>query len=419
MGKIWIVARHEFAVASSRLGYRIFIASVPTLALAGLIIAAILQVAQTDAGQDRSPAPEPLGYVDLTAGSGGGEPHFTRFHSQGNVAFTRYPDRQTAAGALLSDEIERLFIFPGDYVTSGVVEEVRLAGTLRLDTARHNEALHRFILENLASIHLEQEQLERVINPYRLVVSEVTASGAPADENPTGAERGFFVVVIGLFLMSSVTSSGYLLQGLVEEKESRVMEVLLSALTAEQLILGKLIGLGAASLLQLAVWAASVAGSLLVISRIRELPITVTDLPAAEWLLVACAYFFLGYVFIGTILAAIGAVTTNHQQAGNITALVLFPIMAPLWAVAILIEDPESPIVRTLSFIPFTAPVASLMRLGLGSSMGGLEILASITVLCVSVAIVMWLTVRLLRAYLLTYSHPPSPMALLRTLRGG
>ena len=162
------------------------------------------------------------------------------------------------------------------------------------------------------------------------------------------------------------------------------------------------------------------AGSLLVISRIRELPITVTiHLPAAEWLLVACAYFFLGYVFIGTILAAIGAVTTNHQQAGNITALVLFPIMAPLWAVAILIEDPESPIVRALSFVPFTAPVASLMRLGAGESMGGLEVLASLAVLFMSVAIALWLTVRLLRAYLLTYSHPPGPAALFRTLRGG
>ena len=357
-----------------------------------------------------------FGYVDLTTGEDG-QPRFTRFQRQGSTVFTAYPDRQTATGALLEGRIERLFVFPADYLETGTVVEVREESAGLFGAGRRDGALHRFVVENLTFGQVDSERIERIITPYRLVIDEVTESGAPADEDSDVADSLLFVAVSLLFLVSAFTASGYLLQGLSEEKENRIMEVLLSSIEPEHLMLGKLIGLGAASLLQVAVWAVSGVGFLLALGRMIGVPSELTHVPSAGWLFIAFAYFLLGYALIGTLLAAIGAVTTNQQQAGSITAFVMLPAIAPMWFLPALLDDPDGTLARALSFVPITAPMASLMRLSLGG-MDGLEVFVSLAVLSLSVAIVVWLTARLFRAYLLAYGQPPRMGDLLRTLRG-
>ena len=421
MRKTWLVARHEFSVTLGRLAYRIFVASVPVLAILGLVGAAVFQTVRSDTSEEDTPSAIPpetfmFGYVDLTTGEDG-QPRFTRFQRQGSTVFTPYPDRQTATGALLEGRIERLFVFPADYLETGTVVEVREESAGLFGAGRRDGALHRFVVENLTFGQVDSERIERIITPYRLVIDEVTESGAPADEDSDVADSLLFVAVSLLFLVSAFTASGYLLQGLSEEKENRIMEVLLSSIEPEHLMLGKLIGLGAASLLQVAVWAVSGVGFLLVLGRMIGVPSELTHVPSAGWLFVAFAYFLLGYALIGTLLAAIGAVTTNQRQAGNITAFVMLPAIAPMWFLPALLHDPDGTLARALSFVPITAPVASLMRLSLGG-MDGLEVFVSLAALSLSVAIVVWLMARLFRAYLLAYGQPPRMGDLLRTLRG-
>ena len=421
MRKTWLVARHEFSVTLGRLAYRIFVASVPVLAILGLVGAAVFQTVRSDTSEEDTPSAIPpetfmFGYVDLTTGEDG-QPRFTRFQRQGSTVFTAYPDRQTATGALLEGRIERLFVFPADYLETGTVVEVREESAGLFGAGRRDGALHRFVVENLTFGQVDSERIERIITPYRLVIDEVTESGAPADEDSDVADSLLFVAVSLLFLVSAFTASGYLLQGLSEEKENRIMEVLLSSIEPEHLMLGKLIGLGAASLLQVAVWAVSGVGFLLALGRMIGVPSELTHVPSAGWLFVAFAYFLLGYALIGTLLAAIGAVTTNQRQAGNITAFVMLPAIVPMWFLPALLHDPDGTLARALSFVPITAPMASLMRLSLGG-MDGLEVFVSLAVLSLSVAIVVWLTARLFRAYLLAYGQPPRMGDLLRTLRG-
>ena len=197
------------------------------------------------------------------------------------------------------------------------------------------------------------------------------------------------------------------------------MEVLLSSIKPEHLMFGKLIGLGAASLLQIAVWAVAGVAFLLALDLIIDLPFELTRelVPSPGRLLIAFAYFLLGYALIGTLLAAIGAVTTNQRQAGNITAFMILPAVAPMLFLDVLLQDPEGTLARILSFVPITAPVTSLMRLSLGG-MDGLDVLLSLVVLSLSVAVVVWLTARLFRAYLLVYGQQPRMGHLIRTLRG-
>ena len=422
MRKTWLVARHEFSVTLGRLSYRIFAASVPVLAIVALIGIAIFQAVSSDNTFQEDTATRPkavtFGYVDRTMGEGG-QPLFTGFQRQGDTVFAPYADQEAATRELLEGRIDRLFVFPADYLETGTVLEVRKERAGLFDAGGQNSALRRFVVENLFAEQFGSERLERIVTPYRLVIDEVSESGVPADEDADPSDSLLFIAASILLLVSVFTASGYLLQGLTEEKENRIMEVLLSSIKPEHLMFGKLIGLGAASLLQIAVWTVASGGFLLVLNLIIDLPVELTRelVPSPARLLIAFAYFLLGYGFIGTLLAAIGAVTTNQRQAGNITAFVILPAVAPMWFMVVLLENPEGTLARVLSFVPITAPVTSLTRLSLGG-MDGIDVFLSLAVLTFSVAVVVWLTARLFRTYLLVYGQQPSMGHLIRTLRG-
>ena len=210
--------------------------------------------------------------MDLTAGEDG-RPLFSRFQLQGNTVFKAYPHQDAATQDLLSGRIDRYYVFGMDYPDTGIVHEVReqRAGLSFEEGGRG--ALHRFVLENLFEGQVEPDQLDRIRTPYRIVTVEVGESGAPSESDlDVGATLTFIAAGI-LLLVSGFTASGYLLQGLTEEKENRIMEVLLSSIKPEHMMFGKLLGLGAASLLQVAVWAATGVVFLLVLNLIVELPI--------------------------------------------------------------------------------------------------------------------------------------------------
>ena len=424
MSKTWLVARHEFSVTLGRLSYRLFVASVPALSIVALIGIAVFQAVRSDdsstegASIAANEAAGTYGYVDLTSDQDG-RPLFTAYQRQGNTVFAPYPDQETATNELLEGRIDRLFVFPADFVETGTVMEVREERAGLIDAGGRNGALRGFVVENLFAGQVSPDRLERIVTPYRLVIDEVSESGAPADSDFAAGDTLAFVAASVLLLVSGFTASGYLLQGLTEEKENRIMEVLLSSIKPEHLMFGKLVGLGAASLLQIAIWTATAVASLLALNLILDLPIELTSetVPAPGKLLIALAYFLLGYALIGTLMAAIGAVTTNQRQAGNISAFVIMPAAAPMWFMFLLLEEPDGALASLLSFIPITAPVASLTRLSLGG-MDGLEVFLSLSALSLSVAGIVWLTAKLFRAYLLVYGQQPSLSHLVRTLRG-
>ena len=155
---------------------------------------------------------------------------------------------------------------------------------------------------------------------------------------------------------------------------------------------------------------------LLILGRVVDIPdLDLTFSLGA--LILALAYFLLGYAFVGTLMAAIGGVTTSPQEANNITVFVVLPAVSPVWFASFLIQDPEGVVARILSFIPFTAPVASMIRLAFGG-MGAIDVVISLLLLSAGVAAAVWLATRLFRAYLLMYGQRPRIVDILRTVRG-
>ena len=184
----------------------------------------------------------------------------------------------------------------------------------------------------------------------------LAARGATGGAGRFGASSRLFTTVLALF-----TSTGTLLQGLGEEKENRIMEVLLSSLTPGQLISGKVLGLGASGLLQMVIWVVAGLGVLSLASD--QIPAFADiSLPGASALL-GILYFVLGYMLFGTLFACVGAITPTAREGNQLVPIFVIPAIIPFYASYLIQSDPSGAFARVLTFFPLSAPVAVLVRL--------------------------------------------------------
>ena len=169
---------------------------------------------------------------------------------------------------------------------------------------------------------------------------------------------------------------------------------------------------------QVAVWLVSAIGFLLALGRISEIPAGLIAPPGPWPLLAAACYFLLGYALFGTLMGALGAVTTTQRESGQVTAVIVLPAMVPFWTLAQLLEHPDGALAQALSYFPLTAPLTAMVRLGIGG-MDLLQVLTSLAVMALFVALVVVGTLRLFRTYLLTTGSRPGARALVRTVLRG
>ncbi len=426
VGSVRIVTRHEFRTAVTRPSYIILTAAVPVLvalAVAGFAVFTLVTredaEAETASSAESSAQTPRLGYVDLTDGPA----LFGAHQEQPGAAFVPVPDRGAGVAALNDEQIDALFVFPPDYAETGTVVRVRIAddggGVFGSDGPSYSGALRGFVLSNLFADEVPAGLAERLRIPYTLVIEEVRPDGAEEESEGFDLGRAAFFAVAGISLLFSVFfSSGYVLNALVEEKENRVMEVLLSSVKPDALLLGKFFGLGAAGLLQMAAWLGAVGAGVLVLGLIVDVPTDLLTMPGVGDIAVAAGYFLFGYALFASLMAAVGAVTTSLREANQISAIVIVPAFIPVWLNFILFTEPEGTVARVLTYIPVTAPVTGFIRLAIGA-MGPLETVAALLVLAASAAGALWLAMRLFRAYLLMYGKRPTLKDMARSVVSG
>jgi ABC-2 type transport system permease protein len=204
----------------------------------------------------------------------------------------------------------------------------------------------------------------------------------------------------GLLFMSS----GYLMGAVVEEKENRMVEVLMTSLSAGQLMAGKIVGVVLVSLTQFAAWVLFavvvivVGGGLLDIQLLQSLTLDVG-------LLVALLLIFLpSLIMIAGLMTALGASVTEAQEAQQASAIFILPVMGPLWLAALIMEHPNGPLALLLSLFPLTSLGTYSLRLGFGKVPAWqLALSAGILTLCAIGAI--WFAGKAFRLGMLRYGR--------------
>ncbi len=350
-----------------------------------------------------------IGYVDESGG-------FGQYTSQGNIMLVRFDTPDEATKALVKGDIKEYFVIPSDYVSIGVISRYTMQKELYPPPAT-TTAINKFLLSNLLAGKVPTTTVARIEAPLNLVTITLTATGTVAPEQ---GGLGNFIIpgVFSLLLaLSIIFSSTYLLQGLGEEKESRLIEILLSSVSTRQLLIGKVLGIGAAGLAQVVVWVVSAPLLLnLASSSIRGF-ISTIQIPA-NFLVLAVVYFILGYLLYAVLSAGIGAISSSSREGQQLIGIFILPLLAPLWFMSLLMLLPNNPIWVILSIFPFTAPVLVMLRLGV-SNVPAWELAASIVVLVLSIIGGLLLTAKVLRTYLLMYGKRPNLGEIIRSLRSG
>ena len=202
-------------------------------------------------------------------------------------------------------------------------------------------------------------------------VQQAVAGAAPVVEPLEPAEEGGFdgpayllsTVMISLLLFALIGSGSIIAMGVVEEKTSRVVEILLATIRPTQLLAGKIVGIGLYGLFQVALLSGALFASLAVFGVMDDVDVDVSG--ALGWLLL---WFLLGYVIFALLFGGFAALVSRQEEIGSVTTPLMFLLFVPFYVTMFLVpNDPDTTLVRVLSQIPFFSPFMMPVRDAFGS----------------------------------------------------
>lgn len=214
---------------------------------------------------------------------------------------------------------------------------------------------------------------------------------------------GLFLV---LFYFVIAMFGGQMLSSTTEEKENRVIEMLLTSVDARTLIVGKIIAVIALGLLQVLLIATpAIIGYLLLHDNLSLPSLDLSSLVFDAWRIGSSfVIFILSFLFFTGLLVAIGAAVPTAKEANGFIGVVMMLLFAPLYAASLFVSNPESGIVQFLSYFPLTSPIPLLLRNAVGN-LSASEALIACALLFVATVFIIRLAVRLFRFGALEYSR--------------
>ncbi len=287
-------------------------------------------------------------------------------------------------------------------------------------------ALERTIGEVVSAVRLEREGVDpRVVArariPVRLETKKI-AGGKTTGE--TAAQSFSLAYFMGIILYTAILLYGInVMSSVLEEKTTRIVEVLVSSLRPFQLMLGKVLGVGAVSIFQFLIW--GVSARLLFTHRPAFL--TGRDVGEADQIFqvphvsgataaVFITYFLGGFFLYSAMFAAVGAISSSEQEARQAQQPISWLLVLSFVSMFGMLNDPGSAFAITLSLIPFSSPIAMPVRWAAGN-LPTYEVALSLAILGVSIVVVTWIAARIYRVGILMTGKRPNLRELVRWVR--
>ncbi len=270
----------------------------------------------------------------------------------------------------------------------------------------------------LRAAGIDPSTLTEALRPTPFVAREVSAEGHGA---AASGEAMFMTAIIAVFVIYFVILlyGNNVLRGVREEKENRVVEIVLSSIRAEQLMAGKVFGIGGACLLQVAIWVAVAAIVAAfgedIVRAIGGEPPTLPNLPLSA-AFVYVAFFAGGFFLYASIYAALGSIASSGQDAQNMQFAAMAPLMVAFFMAFGVMNDPESRLAVVASLIPFT----SLIVVPLSAILGAIpwtQVVLAAAILALTCWGTLWLAGRIYRVTVLATGQRPSLRRLWRWVR--
>ena len=422
MNKVWAVVRREFV---ERVRSRWFLIST-VLGPVFMIVVTVL------------PA--------LLAGSGGGARHIalldegsgtladrlvTQLETGNQFRVDRVTATEGGAPAAMAEltsrvqanAIEGFLVVSGSTLESGKLEyRGRNVSSIRDVALLQSAARQAVMMERLTRRGVDPAIVQESEARISMTTLRISKRGTTGETS----EAAFFLAyIIGFVMyMAIFLYSVNVMRSVLEEKQTRIIEVLVSSLRPFQLLLGKVVGVGAVGLLQMGIWGAAAAALI----RYRDVVFGLFKVPAQQAALIqlpaigtglvamVLAYFLLGYLLYSAMFAVVGATVSTDSEAQQAQMPVVMLLIPGILVFPAVLNDPAGSLSTVMGLVPFWSPIIMPIRAAAADVPAG-EVAASLAVLAVTVVAVVWVAARIYRVGILMYGKRPGFGELVRWAR--
>lgn len=328
---------------------------------------------------------------------------------------SKYLIRQQIAGEVREEELVAR-LDAGDFdILLEIPDDVFATGEVRYVTkdVRNFQVFEDFedwlteivIERRLAREGLDYDRVASLTTRVSLDVSQITSSGEVKEKSML-AEWGLVFVFVMILYMALLTWGITISRSILEEKGSRVIEVLLSSVEPRDLLLGKVVGIGMAGLTQMAIWAVmglavssfGGAAAIEIFAKVK-VPFSV--------FVYFIVYFVLGFLLYASMFTVIGSICSTEQDAQQLQGLVTMPLIIPILVLMLIIQSPNGTAAVVLSLIPLFTPMVMLGRI-IVLQPPAWQIALSVAIMVVSIYLSVAFSARVFRVGILMYGKRPS-----------
>ena len=426
MNKLFIVISHEYREVVRKKSFLIGVILTPVIMFALIFLPTLFIDKETS---------EPIRFTLVDMGSGlmdefranfvgtlaDGRPLFMPNFVNANQASIELI-KTDLIGLINKEEISFFIIIPKDIIETGYAERYAVTHGQFADVQTVKAIINRVVVrERLATYNVPPEKVNALTRDVNLDFIQIGREGEEGEGHGMAGLMSKYLSGIAFVMILFFSIIGYgqhLLRALLEEKNTRVIEVLVSSLTPNQIMMGKIIGLGAASLTQLAIW--FVLG-LAISSFGARSPMLADVITNAQTLSIGfflsfAVYFILGYFLYASLFAMFGSILSSEkdvqQTVGPINMILILPIMLGM----VILQNPNAGWLVALSYVPLLTPTLMILRSSI-AVVPVIQIYTTVAVLILSLAIMIWLSARIFRVGILMYGKRPTLPEMIKWIR--
>ncbi|NIW80275.1 MAG: ABC transporter permease [Calditrichae bacterium] len=324
-------------------------------------------------------------------------------------------NKQNFHQSIEDGDIDVIIIIPDDVYESNsithIAKSVSNIDFIRSIRQQLNAEINKIRLQRAG---LDPDQIAKLTTNIELKTIKI--SKGEETEKGFGQEWGAALVFLMILYITTIVYGASVMRGVLEEKTSRVLEILLSSGNSFQLMMGKLLGVGTVGLVQYGIWAVVALGGMVVAGATS--PSLLNYMTISPYILIYFILFFLiGYFQFSTLYAAVGAMCSTQEDAQALSTPVTILIIIPfLVTISLGIENPSASLTQILSLMPFFAPMLMFLRI-IVSTPDFWQIAAAIAINIVAILLFTWLAARIYRVGILLYGKRPTVPEIVRWLR--
>ncbi|MDE6323562.1 MAG: ABC transporter permease [Paramuribaculum sp.] len=343
------------------------------------------------------------------------------------------------------DGVDGVLVIPAEVLTGQATMQIYTNGPSSMEIESAIVSQVDDIVERYKLSSYEIENLDRIIESIKSDVKlQSIRNDKDSTESSTTLSYLLGIVLTMMLYMCLILYGQMVMTSIIEEKNNRVLEIVVSSVRPTQLMLGKICGIGLVAVTQIVIW-----GVLMVGMSAFLLPVVLPETMSAEMAALSAGgntasltydvemlqavsmlgnisyiielfgllllFLIGGFMLYSAVYAAIGSAVDNIQDAGQLQSVVVFPIVVGIAVAMAAASDPASTLSLWTSFIPFTSPMVMMARIPFG--IPAWEIVVSLLILFASFFAVVWVAAKIYRVGIFMYGKKPSFAELIKWIR--